>query len=645
MTQGYPDPQIYNTTPKLLKFNADHYPEDIALREKDFGIWHEYTWAAFHQRVCHLSLAMHALKIGADEVVALLGDNNVDWVCAELATHTVGAMSMGIYRDALDEEVGYLAEYAEVTAVYAEDQEQIDKILNLSDRLPKLKYILYSDPRGVRKITDPRLRAIDDLIQQGAALARQDPSAHDALVAATNGNDICILCTTSGTTANPKLAMLSHQRFIRHNLSYLASDPKTPRDEYVSVLPLPWIVEQCYCLGFNLISRMKVSFPESIETTMADMREVGPTFVLMAPRVLEQIAADMRARVMDSGALTQWVFKWGVKTGLQALEKGKRHWLADLLLFSVLRDRLGLSKVRSAATGGAAIGPDTFKFFLAMGLPLRQLYGQTELIGAYTLQDPGTNDVDSVGVPFAGCNVRIDNPDPNGVGEIVSQHDNMFLGYYKNAAATNADLRNGWMYTGDAGYFDDQQRLVVIDRMKDIAVMSNEAKFSPQFIENKLKFSPYIAEAVILGADRPYLTAIVCVRFSIVSKWAEKNRIPFTSYTNLAAQDSVYDLVRQQIEEVNTHLPSGQKIQKFLLLFKELDADDGELTRTRKVRRSVIAERYGPLIEALYSDQKTAKIDTAMTLEDGRQARLQAEMAIMTVAPSNPTAPHTQRNE
>jgi long-chain acyl-CoA synthetase len=427
--------------------------------------------------------------------------------------------------------------------------------------------------------------------------------------------------------------MLSHQRFIRHNIIYLGRDPKTADDEYVSVLPLPWIVEQCYCLGFNLLSRMKVNFPESPETTMTDMREVGPTFVLMAPRVLEQIAADMRARVMDAGVLTQWIFNSCLKRGLQAVEDGKRHWLADLILFSALRDRLGLSRVRSAATGGAAMGPDTFKFFLAMGLPLRQLYGQTELIGAYTLQEPNTNEVDSVGVPFDGCQVRIENPDQNGVGEIVSQHDNMFLGYYKNDAATKADLRNGWMYTGDAGYFDAQQRLIVIDRMKDIAVMSNQAKFSPQFIENKLKFSPYIAEAVILGAARPYLTAIVCVRFSTVSKWAEKNRIPFTSYTNLSAQDEIYDLVRQQIEDVNAHLPASQKIRKFLLLFKELDADDGELTRTRKVRRGVVTERYGALIEALYADKDTATIDTAMTLEDGRQARLQAEMAIMTISP------------
>ena len=278
------------------------------------------------------------------------------------------------------------------------------------------------------------------------------------------------------------------------------------------------------------------------------------------------------------------------------------------------------------------MGPDTFKLFLAMGLPLQQLYGQTaELMGAYTLTDVKTNDVDTVGIPFAGCDVRIDNPDQNGIGEVVSRHDNMFLGYYKNAEATAADLRDGWMYTGDAGYFDDNQRLVVIDRMKDIAVMADGAKFSPQFLENKLKFSPYISEAVILGAGRDYLAAIICIRFTIVAKWAEKNRIPFTSYTNLSAQPDVYALIRQQILDVNSGLPMGQRILKFMLLFKELDADDGELTRTRKVRRSVVAERYGSLIDAFYSDQTTGQIDTEVTLEDGRQTRLRADIEIMSV--------------
>ena len=631
MAQGYPDPEVYNTTTKLLKYNADNYPHAVALREKDFGIWRELSWAGFNNRVRDIALALRARGLGEGDVVGLIGDNNIDWVSVEMAVHAIGAMSMGIYRDALDDEVGYLGEYAAVTAVYAEDQEQIDKFLNLGDRLPGLRHIIFSDPRGLRAVEDDRLVAIDELIKTGAELHVGEPGAYDAMVAATRGDAVCILCTTSGTTANPKLAMISHERFIGHNLRYLERDPKDSTDEYVSVLPMPWIMEQCYCLGFNLLARMKVSFPESQETAMADMREVGPTFLLMAPRVLEQIAADIRARVMDAGMATQWLFEKCVRAGIQAVEKGRRHTLADVLLFSALRDRLGLSRVRSAATGGAAMGPDTFKLFLAMGLPLQQLYGQTELMGAYTLTDVKTNDVDTVGIPFAGCDVRIDSPDQNGIGEVVSRHDNMFLGYYKNADATSADLRDGWMYTGDAGYFDDSQRLVVIDRIKDIAVMADGAKFSPQFLENKLKFSPYISEAVILGAGRDYLTAIICIRFTIVAKWAEKNRIPFTSYTNLSAQPDVYALIRQQILDVNSGLPEGQRIHKFMLLFKELDADDGELTRTRKVRRSVVAERYGSLIDAFYSDQSTGRIDTEVTLEDGRQTRLRADIEIMSV--------------
>ncbi|MBU0798095.1 MAG: AMP-binding protein, partial [Alphaproteobacteria bacterium] len=313
------------------------------------------------------------------------------------------------------------------------------------------------------------------------------------------------------------------------------------------------------------------------------------------------------------------------------VEKGGRSGLADAMLFSALRDRLGFSRVRSAATGGSALGPDTFKMFLAMGVPLRQLYGQTELMGAYTLQDGKDLDCDTVGTVFEGTEVRIADPDASGVGEIVTRHDNMFLGYYKNEAATKAEMRDGWMFTGDAGFFDDKQRLVVIDRLKDIATTAQGLRFSPQYIENKLKFSPYIAEAVILGAGHDYLTAIICVRYSIVSKWAEKNRIAFSSYTDLAGQQQVYDLLGREVAQVNASLPEAQRIRKFLLLYKELDADDGELTRTRKVRRSVISERYGPLIEALYSGVDTAHLDAEVTFEDGRKGRVKADMRIQAV--------------
>jgi len=564
-------------------------------------------------------------------VVALVGDNDVDWIATEIAAHAVGAMTLGIYRDALEEEVGYLVGYAGAKLVYAQDEEQVDKLIGLAEKVATVEHIAYADSRGMGKQTDPRLHEMAALEERGERLHAADPGAFDALVDATSGEDVAILCTTSGTTANPKLAMLPHGRFIRHAIIYLQADPKDHSDEYVSVLPLPWIMEQVYCVGFGLVARMTVNFPESQETMFQDLREIGPTFLLLAPRLWEQIAADMRARIMDASSVNQWIFDKGLKLGMKAIEEGRRSTLADVMLFSTLRDRLGFSRVRSAATGGSAMGPETFKLFLAMGVPLKQLYGQTETLGAYTLQTGEDLDVDTVGPPFQGCEVTILNPDPEGVGEIVTRHPNMFTGYFRNPEATAADLRDGWMHTGDAGYFDAKGRLVVIDRLKDIAETAGGVRFSPQYIENKLKFSPYVGEAVILGSGHEYLTAIICVRFSIVAKWAEKSRIGFTSYTGLSAEPRVYDLIAAEVERVNRTLPERQRVRRFLLLYKELDADDGELTRTRKVRRSVVGERYDQLIEALYSPVTTAHLDTEVTFEDGRKGRVVADMRIMDV--------------
>lgn len=631
MSGQYPDPETFDTFPKLLAHNAAGYPDDVAMREKDFGIWREMSWAQYNEKVKLIALGLSSLGVGTGDVVALIGDNDATWVCGELAAQTVRAMSIGIYRDALDEEVFYLLDYAGAKAVLAEDQEQVDKFLNLGDRLPALQHIIYTDERGMGRETDPRVISLAALMERGRREEARNPSRYRQLIDATTGEDVAILCTTSGTTSNPKLAMLQSGRMIRHVLRYMKADPKDSSDEYVSVLPLPWIMEQVYCIGFSLVSRMKLNFAESPDTLMHDMREIGPTFLLLAPRLWEQLAADMRARIMDASSLNRWIFDKGMKLGIEAVEKGGRSGLADAMLFSALRDRLGFSRVRSAATGGSALGPDTFKMFLAMGVPLRQLYGQTELMGAYTLQDGKDLDCDTVGTVFEGTEVRIADPDASGVGEIVTRHDNMFLGYYKNEAATQAEMRDGWMFTGDAGFFDDKQRLVVIDRLKDIATTAQGLRFSPQYIENKLKFSPYIAEAVILGAGHDYLTAIICIRYSIVSKWAEKNRIAFSSYTDLAGQQQVYDLLGREVAQVNASLPEAQRIRKFLLLYKELDADDGELTRTRKVRRSVISERYGPLIEALYSGVDTAHLDAEVTFEDGRKGRVKADMRIQAV--------------
>ena len=627
---NYPNTKIYNTLPKILRHRSVSMPDTVALRDKDLGIWNEITWKQYNNNVSYRALALSKRGFKTGDVIGLIGDNKPSWLYFELAAQAVGGMSLGIYRDTLDEEVGYLINAAKVNFVYAEDQEQVDKILTI--KRPKNSQItmFYEDSRGLKELNDPHIVDMLELMNEGQAIANKTPNKYNQMIDKVSDKQEAILCTTSGTTSNPKLAMLPGGKFVEHVLRYLNVDPKTDTDEYVSVLPFPWIMEQIYGVGFNIIGGMKVNFPERPETAMEDLREVGPTFMLGAPRLWEQIAADMRSRILDAPKITQWLFNVMVDRGLKAVDQGKRDFLADKLLFSALKDRLGFSKVTSAATGGSAIGPETFKFFLAMGIPLRQLYGQTELMGAYTLQDvpQGTMDCETVGVPFPDCEVKIIDPDPNGLGEIITKHPSMFSGYFNNQKAYKDTIKNGWMQTGDAGFFDEKGRLNVLDRVNDIAVKSDGVKFSPQNIENKLKFSPYVGEAVVIGSDKPYLTAIICIRFSIVSKLAEKWQLAFTSYTGLAADEKIYSLIEEEISKVNSQLPDNTKIAKFLLLFKELEADDGELTRTRKVRRSVINSRYKDIIKDLYLDKDKASINTEFTLEDGRKSKISATMEI-----------------
>jgi long-chain acyl-CoA synthetase len=628
-----------DTYPKLLRLNAKEHGNEIALREKDFGLWRLFTWNDYQSRVHDFALGLVELGLTRGDVIGIIGDNRPDWVSAEIATHAIGGMSLGLYRDVLDEEAAYLLNYGEAKLVFAENEEQVDKLLTLADRVPALKHIVYSDPRGMRKYDDPRLREADKLAALGRERAAREPGLYDKLVDATKGEDTAILCTTSGTTANPKLAMLTPGRVLKHCATYLAFDPKGPDDEYVSVLPLPWIMEQVYVLGKGLLCRMKVNFVEQPETMMNDFREIAPTFVLFAPRVWESIAADVRAGVMDASPLKRSLYELGMKTGLSALAKGKHSMIAEALLFRALRDRLGFTRLRSAATGGAALGPDTFKFFQAMGVPLRTLYGQTELLGAYTLHPPGEVDPDTTGVVMAkDIEIRLDNPDIHGVGEIVVRHPNMFLGYYKNPEASAADMKDGWLHSGDAGYFNDHGQLVVIDRIKDLTETSRGERFSPQHIENKLKFSPYIAEAVVLGAGRDALASMICIRYSIISKWAEKNRISFTTYTDLASRPEVYALLRKEVETVNATLPLAQRISRFLLLYKELDADDGELTRTRKVRRGVINEKYADIINAIYRGERNIPVDTVIRFQNGTTQRVRTSLSVVDLGRENATA-------
>ncbi len=635
----YGDVKTHDTFPKILAHNARNWPDEVAMREKEFGIWNAFTWAEYHNRVRLMALGMRRLGLERGDAVGLIGDNRPEWVWGEIAAHALGAMSLGIYQDSIGDEVSYLINYAETKIIIAEDEEQVDKLLDQIDETPCVKHVVYCDSRGMRKYEDPRLVDIAELYRLGEEAHAEDPELYDREVAAGRGEDVAILCTTSGTTARPKLSMMQGGQFLDHCLAYLRADPKLPSGNYVSVLPLPWIMEQVYAVAEPLISRITVNFVEERETMMADLREIGPTFLLLGPPAWETIAADVRSRMMDATRLKQRLFDLGMKLGMQALERGEQSKLAHWILFRALKDRLGFTFLKSAATGGAALGPETFRFFLAMGVPLRQLYGQTELSGAYTIHAEDDVDFDSVGVPFDNAEVRIDKPDEFGVGEIVARNSGMFLGYYKNEEATKVDVRDGWMYTGDAGYFKKENgHLVVIDRIKDIATTSDGARFSPMFIENKLKFSPFVAETVVLGNDRPYLSAIICIRFGILSKWAEQRRISFTNYTNLSSQPQVYDLIQSEVEEVNATLPEAHRIRKFLLLYKELDPDDGELTRTRKVRRGVINEKYADIIDTIYGDREQVHVDTMITFQDGTKSRIVTDLRVVTVIKENPEA-------
>ncbi|ENN6981769.1 long-chain fatty acid--CoA ligase [Vibrio parahaemolyticus] len=620
-----------DTFPKVLQHNAKHWPEQVAMREKEFGIWREFTWQDYENRVKWMALSLQDLGIGEQDVVGLLGDNRPEWVWGELAAHAIKGYSLGIYQDSMHEEVAYLINYAKAKVVIAEDEEQCDKLLELGDEIPSVEYIIYCDPRGMRKYVDPRLIDVEQVYKKGQLIDKADPDKYLNMVAATKGSDLSILCTTSGTTSKPKLAQLHSGTFLDHCAAYLRADPRSPGDNYVSVLPLPWIMEQVYVVGQALISRQIVNFVEEQETMMSDLREIGPNFVLLAPRVWENIVADVSARMMDSTPFKQKMYKLGMSLANKALDQGKRSKLAEWILLRALRDRLGFSNLSSAATGGAAMGPDTFRYLQAIGVPLKQLYGQTEMCGAYTVHQSDDVDYDSVGVAFDNADVKVINPDSNGVGEIIAKSTGMFTGYLNNQAAYDEDVQDGWMHTGDAGYFKDSGHLVVIDRLKDMSETSHGDRYSPQFIENKLKFSPFIAEAVVVGKGRPWLSAIICIRYAIVAKWAEQKGIAFTNYTNLSSQPEVYQAIREEVLKVNESLPDAQKISKFILLYKELDADDGELTRTRKVRRGVVAEKYGDIIETIYSAAPNVDVDTVITYQDGTKTRIQTSLVIETL--------------
>lgn len=621
-----------DTFPKLLVRNAHEFGAKPALREKEFGIWQALSWQQYHDKVRDFSLGLVSLGFAPGDKVAIIGNNRPEWVCAELAAQAAGGASVGIYQDSNLTEVAYVIDHCDAKFVVAEDQEQVDKILDMIDKLPKLKNVIYSEPRGMRKYDHPSLISFDVVAEKGRALHQAEPGRWEKNIAMGKGADTAIICYTSGTTGFPKGALLTFDNLMVMAKSVNAVDAKFASDEFVSFLPLAWIGEQMVSLTNSLLVGFTINFPEDPSTVMEDIREIGPHTMFAPPRVWENMSSTVQVKIMDTTPFKRMMYKWAMPIGYKVADfKFKKqpipfgvsllHKLSYWALFRPLKDRLGLTNLRTCSTGGAALGPDVFRFFHALGVPLKQIYGQTEISGISCIHYDGDVQFHTVGKPIPGTEVKI-SPD----GEILSRSASIMPGYYKNDEATKQTIRDGWLHSGDAGYMTDDGHLVVIDRIKDVMRLADGTQFSPQFIENRLKFSPYIKEAVVIGNDRPRLTAMICIDMGIVGKWAENQKISYTTYTDLAAKEPVYGLLEKEVEKVNEALPQAAKLRRFVLLYKELDADDEELTRTRKVRRGFVEDRYKDVIDALYSDQKQVPIDTTIKFQDGKTARFQTTL-------------------
>jgi long-chain acyl-CoA synthetase len=623
------------TFPKLLVRNARRFGERTALREKEFGIWRPVSWAAYLEGVRELSLGLAALGLQRGDKVAIIGDNRPEWVMSELAAQAAGGASVGLYQDSNLTEVAYVIDHCDASVVVAEDQEQVDKILDMLDRLPKVRHVVYTDPRGLRSYRHPVLLSFEKVRELGRELGEKEPRRFEESVREGKAEDLAIISYTSGTTGFPKGAMLSFRNLLAMALALHAVDPKREGDEFVSFLPLAWIGEQMMALSSALAIGFTVNFPESPETVVENIREIGPHVIFAPPRVWEGLTSSVQVRIMDTTPFKRFLYERCMPLGERVadLHFAKKpvplfwralHRLGHALLFRALKDRLGLSRVRTASTGGAALGPDVFRFFHAMGVPLKQIYGQTEIAGISCIHRGGDIQFHTVGQPIPGTELRISES-----GEILSKSDSVFVGYYKNEAATAEALKGGWLHSGDAGHVTEDGHLVVIDRLKDVLRLADGTQYSPQFIENRLKFSPYVKEAVVIGGkERPYLSALLCIDMGIVGKWAERQKISYTTYTDLSAKPEVYDLLEREVSKVNEALPAPARLKKFVLLYKELDADDEELTRTRKVRRGVVEERYRDVIAAVYAERDAVDIDTTIRFQDGKTARIQARLPV-----------------
>ncbi|MHB8090837.1 MAG: AMP-binding protein [Syntrophales bacterium] len=627
-----------DTFPKLLMERAKRYGSGkIAIREKDLGIWQSFTWQEYLDKVKYFSLGLISLGFEPGDKIAVIGDNKPEWVIAELAAQSACGYGVGIYQDSILKEIAHIINHSESKFVVAEDQEQCDKILDMIEDLPNIKKVIYYDPKGMSKYGDEILAHFPDIIALGREYEKTHPGLFEKNVESTKEDDISWICTTSGTTGLPKLAMLTHKNLISMASNLGKFDPKYETDNIVSFLPLPWVGEQMIAVASGLLFGMTVNFPESAESAQADLREIGPNVMFSPPRVWENLCASVQVKVMDASWLKRSIFNVSLPIGEKWSEykfaKKKPplyftiiYYLAYYAVFKALKDRLGFSNIRSATTGGAALGPDTFKFFHALGISLKQIYGQTEIAGISCVHKDNDINPDTMGQPIPETEMKISE-----TGEILSKGPAVFAGYYKQPEETANTVIDGWLHSGDAGYLTPDGHIVVIDRIKDVMSLIDGVKFSPQFIENKLKFSPYVKEAVTVGHNRDFIIAMISIDFGIVGNWAERHRINFTTYTDLSSKPEVIDLIQSEAEKVNKGLPENARIRRFVLLYKELDADDDELTRTGKVRRHFVEEKYAEIIEGMYSGSDSIKIDATIKFQDGKTSTIHTVMAVRNV--------------
>jgi long-chain acyl-CoA synthetase len=641
------EPAHADTFPKLLMRNARVYGGRPAYRHKDLGIWQVWTWAQVHDEVRAFSAGLRELGLTRGDKVAIVGSNRPRLYWAMCAAQALGAVPVPIYADSVAEEMAYILEHAEVTIAVVEDQEQVDKLLSIVDRLPRLSFILYDEPRGLRDYDHQRLRWIADVQKLGRDSLASDAQSlqrWEAAVAAGRGEDLAVMLYTSGTTGRPKGVMLTFDNLIISATNGNKFDSLGPDEEVVAYLPLAWVGDHVFSYAQPFTAGFCVNCPESPETVSEDRREIGTTYAFAPPRIYENLITLTMVRMEDAGRFKRNMFhyfiavarRWGEK--ILNREKVPLHgrllyWLGERLVYGPLKNRLGVSRIRLAYTAGEAIGPEIFRFWRSLGVNLKQLYGQTEASVYITAQPDGEIYADTVGKPNIGVDIKVAEN-----GEVLFKSPGVFEGYYKDPQKTaETKTSDGWVHTGDAGFIDAKTgHLKIIDRAKDVGRLNDGSLLAPKYIENKLKFYPNIREAVMYGDKRDFVCAMLNIDLTAVGNWAERNNIVYGSYQELAGHPRVYDMLAEHVEEVNRSLAeeeamAGAQIRRFLILHKELDADDGEVTRTQKVRRGFVAERYAPLITALYSGAHEADISTEVTFEDGRKGMLSARVKIRDV--------------